>query len=133
MGRTGWLLMVVAMWGTANFLMKVVGSRISSASGVLGIVIGYSAIGLWIALSGGGRIGTGVGYLGALAVGALYIGGNYAYLRLAQREDISAIAPIGSLTVVIPVALGFLLLGEPMTLRKLVGFACALAAVVLLR
>jgi len=128
----GWLVLVLAMWGIPTFMLKIVGTRLDNSSGALGIVVGYVIVGAILGVAGGGRLGLTWAYAIAASIGACYIIGNWAFLRLAQTQDISVLAPITSLAVVIPIALGFLMLGEPVTPRKLVGIAFALAAIVLL-
>lgn len=132
MDRIGWLALVLATYGVAGFLLKVVGVRLDNASGVLGIVIGYAITGVLLGIAGGGKVGASWPYVAAAAIGALYILGNWAFLRLAQTDDISTLSPFASMSVAVPIILGFVLLSEPVTLKKLAGIACAIAALLLL-
>jgi drug/metabolite transporter (DMT)-like permease len=132
MERFGWLALVFLTWGPANFLLKVVGERLDGASGALGIVVGYLIAGSILAASGGARFGLSWVHAGAVAIGACYIVGNWAFLHLARTEDVTALAPLAQLAVLIPVVLGFALLGEPVTPRKLAGIAFGVIAIVLL-
>ena len=132
MERLAWLSLVFVTWGTATYLLKFVGMRLDHSSGALGIVIGYVITGLLPGAGGGGKLGMSWGYVGAFATGACYIIGNWAFMRLGRLEDVSVIAPITSLSVLIPILLGLILLGEPMTLRKGIGIFLALIATVLL-
>ena len=120
--------LVMAMYGTANFIMKLVGMNLDSSSGTLAIVLGYTVAGTTVGLVYGGTVGWSVGYVLAGLVGAFYIIGNWAFLRLSRTEDLSVIAPLAALSVVVPVVLGVLLLGEPVTIRKTLGILAALGA-----
>jgi transporter family protein len=133
MDRWFWLLFALVTWGLANFLMKIVGVRIDAASAVFGIVTGYAIVGITTAVLDGGRLALNAGFAWAMLVGGFYILGNWAYVRLARTEDLSTIAPIAGLNITIPIILGFLMLGEPLTIRKLLGILFALVAVVLLQ
>ena len=132
MERFAWMLLVLTTWGAATFLLKLVGVRMDNSSGALAIVVGYAIAGVAFGTLGGGRLGLSWAHAGAALIGALYIIGNWAFLRLAATEDVSKIAPLANLSVAIPIILGIILLGEPLTVKKLVGIAFALAAVVLL-
>ncbi len=130
--RLGWLALVLVTWGMANFLLKVVGTRIDNSSGALAIVVGYVIVGGIFGIAGGGRLGMTWPYAVAALIGALYIIGNWAFLRLAQTEEITVLSPVAGLSVILPVVLGFLLLGETLTVKKLLGIAFALLAIVFL-
>ncbi len=132
MGRGFWLSFVLATWGLAGFLMKVVGVRLDAASALFGIVIGYAIVGITTGLIDGGTVTFNGGFVWAMLVGASYILGNWGYVRLAKTEDVSALAPITGLNVAIPILLGIIVLGEPITVRKLVGVAFAGASIYLL-
>ncbi len=132
MERIAWMALVFATWGTATFLLKFVGARIDHSSGALGIVVGYVITGLIVGIAGGGRLGVSWAYVGALVTGACYIIGNWAFMRLGKIEDVTVIAPITSLSVIVPILLGFFLLGEPVTVKKSIGIVLAMIATVLL-
>ena len=132
MERVGWLALMLVTFGVAGFLLKIVGTRLDNSSGALGIVVGYVIAGTIFGLGGGGRLGLSWAYVGAAAIGAAYIIGNWAFLRLAHTEEISVLAPLANLSIVVPIVLGVLLLGESFTIRKLLGIAFALVAVILL-
>jgi glucose uptake protein GlcU len=131
MERYGWIAVLLITWGTANFLLKVVGSRLDHFSGALAIVVGYVVAGSVFAF-GGGKLAFTWTHATAALIGALYIIGNWAFLRLSQTEGITTLAPIGSLAVVLSIVLGFTILHEPLTLKKLIGIVFAFIAVILL-
>ena len=144
------MLLVFFTWGTANFMMKLVGfnaesanggthpflvhlyNTVDPASGALAIVIGYIIAGGSFGIAGGGKLGVSRWYLLAGVVGACYITGNWAFLRLTETVDISVLAPVIGLSVTLPVVLGIMTLGESVTPRKIAGILLALAAGVLL-
>lgn len=132
MERVYWLLFVLGTWGLANFLMKIVGVRIDAASAVFGIVTGYAIVGITTGIVDGGRFAINSGFVWAMVVGACYILGNWGYVRLARTEDVSAIAPVTGLNIAIPIVLGILVLGEPITARKLIGVGFAFLSIILL-
>jgi drug/metabolite transporter (DMT)-like permease len=132
MDRLWWLLLVLATWGLGNFLLKPVGMRLDNSSGALGILTGYVITGLIFGIGGGGRLGLTWGHGMAALVGACYIVGNWAFLHMSRTEDITTLAPLASLAIIVPIVLGFLVLGEPFSIRKLVGIVFALVAMVLL-
>ena len=132
MARGAWLAVVLAMWGTANFLMKVVGVRMDAGSAVIGIVIGYAIAGFTVSAIDGGRLAWSGSLIASMVIGAFYIVGNWAYVKLARTEDVSTMAPVASLNIAIPIVLGVLLLGEPLTARKLLGIFFAVVAIYLL-
>ena len=68
----------------------------------------------------------------AIAIGAMYVIGNAAFYKLSQVADVSTLAPIVSLQIMIPIALGIALLGEPVTVRKAFGVLLATASIWLL-
>jgi len=64
---------------------------------------------------------------GALA-GLVILAGFYCYAESLSGGSVSVIAPIFRLNFIVTAALAIGLLGEPLTLRKLVAFGLALAA-----
>jgi len=132
MDRIWWLGLVLVTWGAAGFLLKIVGVRLDNSSAVLGIIIGYTIVGTVFGFAGGGSLGiTWVHGLAAL-IGVCYIVGNWAFLHMARTEEISVLAPLAGLSVVVPIVLGLLVLGEPFTMRKLIGILFAMIAMILL-
>lgn len=68
----------------------------------------------------------------AMAVGVLYMISNLSYYKLCETVDVSKLAPVTAMYVVIPVILGWVLLKEPVTIQKIVGIILAGAALCLL-
>lgn len=65
--------------------------------------------------------------------GALWTLADLAFYQLsALGGEVSTLAPITSLELVVPVFMGILFLGEPMTKRKLIGVFFAILGIYLL-
>eukprot|EP01099_Mayorella_cantabrigiensis_P005038 TRINITY_DN3923_c1_g1_i2.p1 TRINITY_DN3923_c1_g1~~TRINITY_DN3923_c1_g1_i2.p1 ORF type:complete len:141 (+),score=27.21 TRINITY_DN3923_c1_g1_i2:139-561(+) len=72
-------------------------------------------------------------HLWAILCGALWTLADLAYFRLsALGIQVSLLAPITSLEILVPICLGVVFLGEPMTRKKLFGIVCAFFAIYLL-
>ena len=68
----------------------------------------------------------------AMVVGSMFVLGNIAYYKLSQTSEVSTLAPLTGLYVMVPVVLGLIFLGEPLTLRKGAGALLACVAIYLL-
>lgn len=66
------------------------------------------------------------------ASGILYMGAMLFYLRAIQTEEASVVAPLFQASTIFTLGLGFLLLGEMPTWRKLLGVALIVAGALLL-
>lgn len=72
-----------------------------------------------------------IGFMGAGAI--LYAGSFFAYAYLLRSFELSRLGPVMAAAVAVLVAAaGVAFFGEPFTLRKAAGIACAAAALVLL-
>lgn len=131
--RYSLLLACTLAWGLAVFLPKLARASLSPAGVVLANALGYLVM-LPLVLSqlqpADRQLGP--GYALGLAVGILFVLGNYCYYLLLGDRQVAALAPLTALYVVIPVALGLLLLGERLTARQWSGAALAVLAVYLL-
>ncbi|MDL2232775.1 EamA family transporter [Ruminococcaceae bacterium OttesenSCG-928-L11] len=54
------------------------------------------------------------------------------YFRAIQMGDVSKVAPIDKMSIVVTMALSFLILGEPVSLKTLGGGLCIVAGTVIL-
>ena len=120
----------LTFWGLATFVMKLAGSRLDPITTVVCNAIGYLLIGLVLAPKASLAI-TPAHMLG-IGISLLFMLGNLFFYKLAQTEHLTVIAPITALYVTIPILLGFLVLREPLSLRKCLGILLALAAIYLL-
>jgi uncharacterized membrane protein len=68
------------------------------------------------------------------AAGVIHSAANLSFLLFSKSmpADASAVAPLSSLYVVLPVAVGMLALGEAVTVLKILGTVTAIAAIYLL-
>jgi len=66
------------------------------------------------------------------ASGVLYMGAMYFYLQALQSEEASTVAPFFQVTGLFGLALGFLILGERLTLMQVAGGVLVIAGSVLL-
>jgi len=129
-----WFSICVFGWGTAVFLM----SALTKGSGrlSLGTILVCNLLGYAIAIAALARdvrLGWSWSHLLAVVIAVLYVAANYSYYQLSQAGgQVTVLAPLTGLYVVVTVLLGVALLHEPMTLRKGVGIALAAGAVILL-
>ena len=129
-----WFSICVLGWGIAVFLMAAVTKGAGRLS--LGTILVYNLVGYAIAIAVLARnvqIGWSWNHLLAVTISVLYVAANYSYYHLSQAgQQVTVLAPLTGLYVVVTVLLGFALLHEPVTLRKGLGIVLAVAAVILL-
>lgn len=77
--------------------------------------------------SGDARLAVLGGLFYSVLIASIY--GHASYYWLIQRVDVSLLAPAGLFTTVVAVSAGILLLGEPLTLRFVVGGLLTLTGV----
>lgn len=125
-----WLLLAMLGWGTGVFLMKLATRGIDPLTAVAFNLPGYLIVGLWVlpwVKPGFSRY-----HLAAVAVGAVYIIGNFAFYKVVKTQPISILAPLSSLYMVVPLVAGILLLAERPTRLQWGGIALAAVAIVML-
>jgi drug/metabolite transporter (DMT)-like permease len=129
-----WFSVCMFGWGIAVFLMAAVTKGAGRLS--LGTVLVCNLIGYAIAIAALARhvqLGWSWNHLLAILIAVLYVGANYSYYHLSQSgQQVTVLAPLTGLYVVVTVLLGVALLHEPVTLRKGLGIVLAVAAVILL-
>ena len=126
------LLLVGCMgaWGLAALLMKIAGERLGPYTCSVFALPGYVLVGLLISRRADYHVTLHHGV--AVAIGALYMLGNMAFYKLCQTQELTLLAPITSLNIVIPILLGWVLLGEGFSFPRILGIALAVVAVLLL-
>jgi drug/metabolite transporter (DMT)-like permease len=131
MKTTLWFAMCVSGWGLGAFVMAHLGRTLNMGTILIGNLIGYViAIAL---LARGVTPGWTWNHFWAVIVGIVFVLANVGFYRLSHAgEQVTVLAPLTSLYVLIPVLLGALLWHEPITLRKALGIALAAVALVLL-
>lgn len=130
MGAAGYLTVCIAMWGLATFAMKLVGSRLDPMTVAAFNMFGYLSVGAFLfpqASWGFSRY-----HLLSIVIGAMFVLANLAFYKLSQTEQVSTLAPLTALYVIVPVVLGMFFLGEPPTARKVIGIILGLASLYLL-
>ena len=130
MGAAGYLAICMLMWGLATFTMKVAGQHLDPMTVVVYNLLGYFLVGAFLLPTA--SYGFSRYHAMGIAIGALFVLGNMAFYKLSQTVQVSALVPLTSLYVVIPVLLGILALGEHLTPRKGIGILLAVAAIYLL-
>jgi uncharacterized membrane protein len=118
-------------WGVAIFLMTVIGKNLEHRTTLVCNLIGYLLVNLFVISKAKWDWTLHHGL--AVLVGVLFVISNLAYYQLSKLGgQASVLAPLTGLYVLVPVVLGWLVLGEPPTLRKWFGLVLALAAIWLL-
>ncbi|TKJ39137.1 hypothetical protein CEE37_12010 [candidate division LCP-89 bacterium B3_LCP] len=128
----GWLkpsLLALFFWGLWGFLTKLGAEKVPWQTMMIFFAVCTLAGGLAtgpvkMKMDVWHLIGLGAGIAGAL---------GFIYFFLAiSRGEASVVIPITSLYVAVASVLAFIILSEPITLKKMLGILCAVIAVVLL-
>lgn len=125
-----YLVGCLLMWGLATFAMKLAGTRLDPLTIVVCNVAGYLAMGLILLPQA--QLAATPSHALAASIGLLFVMGNLAFYKLSQTAQVSVLAPLTSLYIVIPIVLGIAVLGEPLTRRKAAGILLAIVAIYLL-
>lgn len=120
----------ILMWGIAVFVMKLAGSRLDPVTTAVFNMFGYVLTGIFLLPQASFAMTR--SHVLAVAIGPLFIMGNMAFYKLSQTNHVSTLAPLTALYVAIPIILGIMVLGEPLTVRKGVGILLAIGAIYLL-
>jgi len=118
------------MWGIAVFVMKLAGARLDPVTTAVFNMFGYVALGIFLLPRASFAMTH--AHILAVVIGPIFIVGNMAFYKLSQTGHVSTLAPLTALNLVIPIVLGILFLGEPLTLRKGAGILLAIGAIYLL-
>ena len=128
----GWLkpsLLALFFWGLWGFLTKLGAQKVPWQTMLIFFALGTLAIGL---LSKPTFQGFGRYHLIGIAAGmSCAIGFMYFYIAIA-RGSASVVIPVTSLYVAVSSLMAFILLAEPLTLKKVLGILSAIVAIVLL-
>jgi bacterial/archaeal transporter family protein len=124
------LIGCLTAWGLAVFLMKIAGNKLGPYTSAVFALPGYVLVALFVAARANYHVTPMHGV--AVAIGALYMLGNMAFYKLSESTDVTRLVPITSVNIVIPIVLGWVLLAEPFTARRLLGVGLAVAALYLL-
>jgi len=131
MKTTLWFALCISGWGFGVFLMAHLGRTLGMGTILVGNLIGYAiAIAL---LARNVNVGWTWNHLLAVVTAISFVLANFAYYRLSHGgEEVTILAPLSSLYVLVAVVLGVLVWHEPITLRKGLGILLGVAAMVLL-
>jgi len=131
MNTTLWFALCISGWGVGAFLMAHLGRTLGMGTILVGNLIGYAiAIAL---LARDVRVEWTWNHLLAVVTAICFVLANFAYYRLSHGgEEVTILAPLSSLYVLVAVGLGVLVWHEPITLRKALGILLGVAAMVLL-
>ena len=129
----GYVAVYVVLAGVASFIEKPVGHGFGAFQLNALIRVGSLAAGaVALVFVHGLRFPT-TGYLLAgLGIGLLTGLGSFCYCFALNYMPVSLVATFSNLYIVITVALGIVVLSEPVTVLKLVGLACIIAGVLIL-
>jgi drug/metabolite transporter (DMT)-like permease len=126
-----WFALCICGWGLGAFLMAHLGRRLG-----LGTILVYNLMGYAIAialLARNASLGWTWNHLLAVLTAIFFVLANYGFYRLSHGgEEVTILAPLSSLYVLVPVGLGVLLWQEPITPRKGLGILLGVLAMILL-
>lgn len=135
--RFGWLLGTLAFWGVWAFLPKLAVKHLGSESTAFGIQSIGAAVGaicVWLATREAGAapapsFRTGAAF--AIGAGLCGAAGLLFYLRALSRDNVAVVAGATALYPLVAALLGWLVLGETLSLRQAIGMGLATVALVL--
>lgn len=128
---TLWFALCIFGWGFGVFLMAHLGRSLSMGTILVCNLIGYAvAIAL---LARNASFGWTWNHGLAVVTAICFVLANFAYYRLSHGgEEVTILAPLSSLYVLVAVVLGVLVWHEPITLRKGLGILLGVVAMILL-
>jgi len=126
-----WFALCISGWGVGAFLMAHLGRTLG-----MGTILVYNLIGYAIAialLTRNVSLGWTGNHLLAVVTAMLFVFSNFAFYRLSHAgEEVTILAPLTSLYVLVAVVLGVLVWHEPITPRKGLGILLGVVAMILL-
>lgn len=131
-GGGGWLkpsLLAIVFWGLWGFLTKLSGTRVPLQTMLIFLSLGTITIAL---IGKPDNIEFDLYHLAALASGFTCALGYLFFYKAITRGQASVVVPFTSLYVAIASILAFIILSEPITLKKLLGITFAVIAMILL-
>jgi transporter family protein len=131
-GEEGWLkpsLLAILFWGLWGFLTKVAGAKVHWQTMMIFLSIATISIALFGKLQ---RPTLDVYHVAGFASGIACALGYLFFYQAITKGQASVVVPFTSLYVAVSVILAFIILLEPITLKKLLGIACAVIAMILL-
>ena len=133
---TNWLtpaLIAFVFWGVWAFLPKIATQYINPNSVIVYEVIGSVIVGLIALLSVDFKLQTQpLGIFWAVIIGALGLGGSFAYVYAVSKGPVGIISIFTALYPILTILLAYFVLHEPITIKQAIGMVMALAAIFLL-
>jgi transporter family protein len=125
--------MAVGLWGLWGFLSKVAALKLPTGAAYLISISGHLVVIGYLAATGGLALPwQPAGLAAALGAGICMAFGLLYFFKALASGAAGAVVPLTALYPMITVVLGWALLHEDFTLRRLAGVVLALAAVWLL-
>lgn len=132
----GWLapaLLAFVLWGFWAFLPKIATQYINVKSIIVFEGVGALVISLLALISLEFKVQTDSrGIALAVMVGALGLGGSFAYIYALAKGPVGIISVFTALYPIVTIVLAFFILHEPISLKQTIGIGFAIAAIVLL-
>lgn len=133
---TNWMvpaLIAFVFWGVWAFLPKLATQYINPTSVIVFEVIGALIIGLIALLSTNFKLQVHPqGIVLAIIIGALGLGGSFAYVYAVSKGPLGIISVFTALYPILTLSLAYLVLHEPITVKQAIGIGMALVAIFLL-
>jgi transporter family protein len=115
-------------WGAWGFMCKLLSRNMSLSSLVLWTNIGaFVPVVVFIAIKQGVHWERNAPL--AMVAGVLATVATVAFYAALRDGPASVVVPLTGLYILIPAALGFIFLREPLTLNHVIGLVCAVAAI----
>ena len=126
-------LLAFVIWGFWAFLPKIATQYINVKSIIFFEVFGAMVIALIALISLDFKLQTDPrGVALAVVVGALGLGGSFAYVYALAKGPVGIISIFTALYPIVTVLLAYFILQEPISLKQAVGIGFAFVAIVLL-
>ena len=126
-------LLAFVVWGFWAFLPKIATKYIDPKSIVFYEVVGAIIIGLIVLVSLDFKLQTEPrGVVLAIIVGALGLGGSFAYVYAVSKGPVGIISIFTALYPILTILLAYFILQEPITIKQGIGICFAMVAIFLL-
>ena len=126
-------LIAFVLWGVWAFLPKIATQYINPSSVIVFEVIGTLIVGLIALLSMDFKLQTQPqGILLAIIIGALGLGGSFAYVYAVSKGQVGIVSIVTALYPLLTILLAYFVLHEPITIKQGIGIGMALVAIFLL-
>ncbi len=126
-------LLALLAWVGWAFLPKLAARHIDAQSAMVYQSIGSILVGLGVFFYLNFKVAFNTpGFLFSLAIGLLGFFGAFMYMVAASKGPLALVAPLTAMYPVGAIILGFLLLGESVTIKQGIGIGMSLVAIYLI-